>query len=386
MRKALRLRFAPAVLLLAIGLAGCGGGGDAAGTATHANALGTSAVPANPMAKSGGSVSSQIKKLQRYDIDPTKVFVAGISSGGFAAVQMHVAHSSTFKGAAIYAGGVYWCAGAGGAATALANCGGLTLPTNQASYNSTLTASETYLDAQSSLGTIDPETNLRGQPVYLWSGTQDEVVNPLEMADLNSEYLRYGANVHFDNAFPAEHGWESPDGELACGTLGSPYMVRCALNGAVYDSVKTWLTMFLGQLKPRNNGKLSGTLSLFDQTEFGASPNVSMSPTGSVFVPKACAQGSQCGFVLALHGCLQEASLIGNRWVTEAGINEWADTNRLVVVYPDTIPSSAPGPTNPNACFDWWGYSNQYDPNYALKSGLQMSVLYAMVQRVTGRP
>jgi hypothetical protein len=300
-------------------------------------------------------------------------------------VQMHVAHSSTFKGAAVYAGGVYWCAGAGGVATALTNCGGLTLPTNQASYNSTLAVSETYLDAQSSLGTIDPVANLRGQSVYLWSGTQDEVVNPLEMADLNSEYQHYGANVRFDNSYPAEHGWESPDGELACGTLGSPYMVRCSVNGAVYDSVKTWLTMFLGSLKPRNNGKLSGTLSQFDQTEFGASPNVSMSSTGSVFVPKACAQGSKCGFLLALHGCLQEASLIGDRWVSEAGINEWADTNKLVVVYPDTIASSAPGPTNPNACFDWWGYSNQYDPSYALKNGLQMSVLYAMVQRVTGR-
>jgi poly(3-hydroxybutyrate) depolymerase len=66
-------------------------------------------------------------------------------------------------------------------------------------------------------------------------------------------------------------------------------------------------------------------------------------------------------------------------------MNEWADTNKLVVVYPDTSASSAPGPTNPNACFDWWGDSNQYDPNYALKSGLQMSVLH-MVQRVTGRP
>jgi hypothetical protein len=270
--------------------------------------------------------------------------------------------------------------------TALANCGGETLPTNQASYNSTLVPSEAYLNLQSSLGTIDPVTNLRGQPVYLWSGTLDEVVNPREMVDLNTEYLNYGAKVHFDNTFPAEHGWESPDGELACGTLGSPYMIRCSVNGEVYDSVKTWLTMFLGQLKPRNNGVLAGTLSSFDQTEFGASANVSMSSTGSVFVPKACAQGDKCGFVLALHGCLQEASLIGNRWVTEAGINEWADTNKLVVVYPDTIASSAPGPTNPNACFDWWGYSNQYDPNYALKSGLQMSVLYAMVQRVTGRP
>jgi poly(3-hydroxybutyrate) depolymerase len=354
---------------LALALTACGG----AATALESAASVAAAPPT-------------IAKLQRYQIDPAKVFVAGISSGGFAAVQMHVAHSSTFKGAAIYAGGVYWCAGTGGAAGALANCGGETLPTNQASYNSTLPASISYLDAQSALGTIDPASNLKGQPVYLWSGTRDAVVNPREMADLNTEYRYYGANVRFDNSFPAAHGWESPDGELPCGTQGSPYMVKCSANGSVYDSVKTWLTMFLGRLTPRNNGKLSGTLSTFDQTEFGASAKVSMSSTGKVFVPKACSEGKTCGFVLALHGCLQEASLIGNRWVAEAGINEWADTNRLVVVYPDTIASSAPGPTNPNACFDWWGYANQLDPNYALKSGAQMSVLYAMVQRVTGRP
>jgi poly(3-hydroxybutyrate) depolymerase len=348
----------------------------ALGLAAPAASADTAAQPSAPT----------VVQLQRYQVDPAKIFVAGISSGGFAAVQMHIAHSSTFKGAAIYAGGVYWCAGAGGAATALANCGGETLPTNQASYNSTLAASETYLDLQSALGTIDPATNLAGQPVYLWSGTQDTVVNPLEMADLQSEYLRYGARVRFDNTFPAAHGWESPQGELDCGTLGSPYMVRCFANGAPYDSVKTWLTMFLGPLMPRNNGKLQGSLMTFDQTEFGASPNVSMSPTGSIFVPKSCMNGKTCGFVLALHGCLQQAALIGNRWVTEAGINEWADTNALIVLYPDTIASSAPGPTNPNACFDWWGYSNQVDPNYALKSGLQMSVLYAMVQRVTGAP
>ncbi len=328
--------------------------------------------------------TTTVIKLGHYNVAPSKIFVAGISSGGFFAVQMDVAHSATFKGAAIYAGGVFWCAGAGGAATALVDCGGETLPTNQASYHSTLVPSETYLDAQSALGTIDASSNLKGQPIYLWSGTQDEVVNPLEMADLDSEYAHYGAKIHFDSTFPAEHGWESPDGELACGTLGSPYMIKCSKDGAVYDSVHTWLSMFFPDLKPRHDGKLSGTLSAFDQTEFGASPNLSMAPTGSVFVPRACEKGERCGFLLALHGCLQEASLIGDKWVTEAGINEWADSNDIVVVYPDTIASSAPGPTNPNACFDWWGYSNQYDPSYALKSGLQMSAIYAMVQRVTG--
>jgi poly(3-hydroxybutyrate) depolymerase len=347
-------------------------------------ALGLAAFQIPVSAAPPSSPEPAVVKLPRYQVDPAKIFVAGISSGGFAAVQMHVAHSSTFKGSAVYAGGVYWCAGAGGVATALANCGGQTLPTGQASYNSTLAESQTYLDTQSALGTIDPASNLRGQPVYLWSGTKDQTVNPLQMKDLQSEYLRYGANVRFDNSFPAAHGWESPEAELDCGTAGSPFMVRCSANGSVYDSVKTWLTMFLGTLAPRNNRKLQGSLMTFDQTEFGASPNVSLAPTGSVFVPKSCATGKTCGFVLAMHGCKQQATLIGNRWVTQAGINEWADTNGLIVLYPDTIATSAPDPTNPNACFDWWGYSNQADPNYALKSGVQMQVLYSMVRRVTG--
>ena len=369
----------------AIAVAGCGGGGDSTGNGNSALHVSAQASPQASILAVAPTTPAVVK-LRQYNIDPSKIFVAGISSGGFAAVQMHVAHSSVFKGAAIYAGGVYWCAGAGGAAAALANCGGLTLATDQASYNSTLAASMAYLDAQSALGTIDAATNLRGQPVYLWSGTLDKTVHPLQMADLNTEYQNYGANVHFDNSFPAAHGWESPEGELACGTPGSPFMVNCSVNGQVYDSVKTWLTMFLGGLNPRNNGALRGTLSAFDQTEFGATVNLSMSPTGSVFVPKACSQGQQCGLVMALHGCKQQASLIGNRWVAQAGINEWADTNRLVVLYPDTVASSAPNTTNPNGCFDWWGYSNQYDPAYAIKSGLQMSALYAMVQRVTGRP
>ncbi len=165
--------------------------------------------------------------LLQFNIDPAKIYVVGISSGASAAVQMDVAHSATFHGAAIYAGSVYWCAGAGGATMALDDCGGRTLSTGSASYKSTLAQSEAYLDQQSSLGTIDPSSHVAGEPVYLWSGTQDTVVNPLEMADVAAEYTHYGAHVHFDNTFPAEHGWESPDGEVACGTKHSPYMIVC---------------------------------------------------------------------------------------------------------------------------------------------------------------
>lgn len=330
---------------------------------------------------SSAALSATPARLGGYNVDPKKVFVAGISSGGFFGVQMHVAHSTTFKGAAIYAGGVYYCA-TDSVELALLNCGGETLPTGQASYHSTLAQSERYLDRQSALGTIDPESNLRGQPVYLWSGTSDSVVNPLEMADLHTEYAHYGAHMIFDNAFPANHGWESPDGEVACGTAASPYMIACRQGTQRYDSVKTWLTQFFGTLKPRNGGALKGTLQRFDQTEFGAKTGNSMDTSGYVFVPKQCAAGGSCGFVLALHGCLQNQALIGTKFATESGIDEWADTNGIVVLYPYAVQSPGPSPYNPNGCWDWWGYD---DANYSLHGGTQISILYAMVQRVIHR-
>jgi poly(3-hydroxybutyrate) depolymerase len=346
---------------------GCTGGANSRVAPTAS----TESASRAPAAATGGGIVA----LGSYNIDPSKVFVAGISSGGFFGVQMHVAHSSTFKGAAIYAGGVYYCA-LGNIGTALAACGGEGL------YQSTLAASETYLDQQSAAGTIDAESNLRGAPIYLWSGTKDTIVSPLEMNDLQTEYQHYGASVFkYDNAFPAGHGWESPDAELACGTQASPYMISCPSGSAAYDSEKTWLQAFFGTLKPRNNETLNGTLVHFDQTAFGAAASNSMDTNGYVFVPKGCAVGQQCGLVLAFHGCLQTQADIGTKFITESGIDAWADRNNIVVLYPYAVKSSTV-PLNPNGCWDWWGYD---DPAYALKSGTQISIVYKMVQRLMGR-
>jgi poly(3-hydroxybutyrate) depolymerase len=325
--------------------------------------------------------SATVVRLASYRVTPQKIFVAGISAGGFFGVQMHVAHSSVFAGAAIYAGGVYHCA-QDSVELALVECGGETVA-GQALYQSTLAQSQAYLDQQSAAGTIDPAARLQGQPVYLWSGARDSVVNPKEMADLSSEYQHYGARVTFDSAFAAEHGWESPDGELPCGTVASPYMIACTQNGRTYDSEQTWLTLFLGSLSARNGGTLRGSLMRFDQTEFGASASNSMDTNGTVFVPQPCAAGAACSFVVVFHGCHQGHSEIGDRFVTESGIDEWADTNNLIVLYPYAVPAPGPAPYNPNGCWDWWGYD---DPSYSLKSGTQMSIVYRMVQRVTGSP
>jgi hypothetical protein len=57
------------------------------------------------------------------------------------------------------------------------------------------------------------------------------------------------------------------------------------------------------------------------------------------------------------------------------GLNEWADTNNLLVLYPQAIAS----PANPYGCWDWWGYLST---DYASKSGPQMAAIDAMVQRL----
>ncbi|MGH7682775.1 MAG: extracellular catalytic domain type 2 short-chain-length polyhydroxyalkanoate depolymerase [Vulcanimicrobiaceae bacterium] len=352
--------------MLALFLASC---------ASHGNSTLPIASPPQDPAASSAKKTSGVIQLANYRIDPAKVFVAGISSGGFFAVQMHVAHSATFKGAAIYAGGVYFCA-QDNVVVALTACGGEGL------YAPELTQSEVYLDAQSQLGTIDPESNLARQPVYLWSGTQDTVVPPKSMDDLSSEYAHYGASpLVFDSTFPAEHGWESPDGALACGTLGEPYMLVCDQGSTAYDSEKTWLTMFYGNLHPRKSGNLDGSLLQFDQTAFGAAASNSMDTTGWIFVPKQCANGQTCSLIVAFHGCEQTQADIGNTFALESGIDPWADHNNMIVLYPYAIRSSTV-PYNPNGCWDWWGYD---DPNYALKSGTQITIVYKMVQRLMGR-
>jgi hypothetical protein len=79
---------------------------------------------------------------------------------------------------------------------------------------------------------------------------------------------------------------------------------------------------------------------------------------------------------VVLHGCQQDPTKIQDAYYRNTGYNKWADTNNIVVLYPQTAPSSS---GNPNDCWDWWGYD---DANYAKKSGRQMAAIKAMVDKI----
>jgi len=67
--------------------------------------------------------------------------------------------------------------------------------------------------------------------------------------------------------------------------------------------------------------------------------------------------------------------------VNGAGLNEWAVTNDLIVLYPQ-VAASAMAPVNPLGCWDWWGYSGE---NYRERDAAQLAAIHRMVTDLQSR-
>ena len=114
----------------------------------------------------------------------------------------------------------------------------------------------------------------------------------------------------------------------------------------------------------------------FDQSEFLADPEThGMASSGFVYIPDSCASGESCRLHIAFAGCKQTPVDIGDLYARTTGYNRWAETNRLVILYPQSSVSNG----NPNGCWDWWGYD---DPTYHTKRGRQMAAIAKMAARL----
>ncbi|MES2942991.1 MAG: PHB depolymerase family esterase, partial [Pseudomonadota bacterium] len=166
----------------------------------------------------------------------------------------------------------------------------------------------------------------------------------------------------------AEHAMITDDFGSTCSTKASPYINDCN-----FDLAGTMLAHFYGTLNARNNGTLTeGNFVEFNQSQFIT--NHGMAPTGWAYIPAACTAGTQCRLHVVLHGCQQNVTLVQQKYVRNTGYNRWADTNNIVMIYPQTSTAAT------NSCWDWWGYDNA---NYAKKSGPQMVAIKAMVDQVS---
>jgi poly(3-hydroxybutyrate) depolymerase len=313
-------------------------------------------------------VAAAADRLPGLSVDAAGVTVSGVSSGGYMAVQMHVAHSSRVKGAGVLAGGPYYCA-QGGLWTAYYNCMTPSAWTPLPSVD----VLKSHADLFAGNGSIDATSHLAAARVWLFSGTRDHTVKPAVTEALGKFYALYKAPFVLVKDRPAGHAMVTEDSGSDCGVTRAPYINDCD-----YDAAGELLKHLLGNLSPPA-ARPAGQIVSFDQKEFadGDARAISMADTGYAYVPAACA-GAKCRLHVAFHGCRQSAQTVGERFIREAGYNRWADTNRLIVLYPQTI-ARYWRLWNPRGCWDWWGYTDQ---NYATKTGPQLAAVWRMVERL----
>ena len=329
---------------------------------------------------STGMPAGAAAELPALGADLQGLTVSGLSSGGYMAVQFQVAHSKLVRGAGVLAGGPYYCA-EGSTWRALNNC---MSPSSWAPLPPQVQL-KSRVETLAQSERIDPLVNLRDDRVWLLSGGQDHTVESPVMDALAAfyrEWLPAGA-IHYVKPAAAGHAMISTADASAnaCGTSAPPFINRCG----ELDAAGELLKHLLGPLQA-SAGPARGEIISFDQTPFidGKPIDASLANDGYAYVPQTCRTGA-CRVHVAFHGCRQSAAQIGRRFIEGAGYNAWADSNRLIVLYPQTVPRNgiAGGSWkwvyNPKGCWDWWGYSGI---DYHTRDGMQIKAVRAMIDRL----
>lgn len=309
-------------------------------------------------------------ELQKYNVDPNQISCSGISSGASMATQFHVAYSATIMGAGMIAPSPYYCA-QGSVLTATGEC----MQTPATVDISELTAQTERYD---SLGDIDPVSNLLDSRVFILHGTLDTVVDPGLGVKTEEYYLNYvtPANIEAVFDFPAQHTFPTISYGNPCDVARSPYISACN-----YDGAYAILNSLYGGGLQASDGSvtLAGEFYEFDQVEFFyiSPPSLSsMDDVGYVYVPSGCvARDIPCKLHVVFHGCVMGRHKLGDEFVRNAGYNEVGELNNIIILYPQAIATAS----NPNGCWDWWGYTIYY---YATQGANQPLATFRMVEKV----
>lgn len=312
--------------------------------------------------------------LPRMGADASSVTVSGLSSGAFMAVQLGIAYSDKVHGVGAVAGGIYNCS-LGKAENATDLCMKTPEKIDVGSYVKNVQES-------AHKGEIADPKNLASQKVFILNGAEDKTVRPIAGQKLAEFYQAFGALPATEFKLEMGHGFPSSLGKNACNQTQFPWVNKCNYEGAekifthFYGSLNSPTSSSRSFLRPWSTTDAEGELLTFDQTEF-ESKSAKMLEYGHVYIPNACKlANSHCRLHVALHGCLQSPAIVQDAFTRGAGYNRWADTNKIIVLYPATTM----GVGNTSGCWDWFGYTNK---DFAVRKSLQMTAIMSMVERLT---
>ncbi len=316
---------------------------------------------------------------------------------------MHIPHSADIMGAAMIAGGLYGCA-----VQDVTEDGVLALASQAVGpcmkLPFMLEDVSTYKDRLAKLaakGWIDPPASLARAKIYFFTGGSDDVLASETVEKGKALYDALGvpaSNIVFEDrsgpAAKAGHSWVTKGFGGACDANASPFIDNCR-----YDQAGAELKAIYGPDLQPPAAAVSGRFVAFDQTEFAparAAAANGLWDTGYLYVPKVCEPGAAqpCRLQVVLHGCKQSAEELSNVFITRIGVNEWADVNNIIVLYPQahaTTPAELPPNlladallyANREGCWNWWGYAG--DTPYLTKKGVQVDAIWKMIRRLAGK-
>lgn len=312
-------------------------------------------------------ISSAQVAAKKLNLDLTKIGVSGLSSGGYMANQFHIAHSDWVDKAGIIAAGPYYCA-QNSIKTALSQC---VNKSNEAT-NQKLTLQANAYQSSQKISQLD---HLQNSKVWLLRGTKDATIEVNVTRALHEQYLMWvkPENVRYVNDKPYAHHFPTLSSGTQCDVSVSPFIGNCD-----YDAAGNMLSFLHEKLQPRN-AQANGKLLTINQQTLGGEQAIGLGEKGFVYIPKSCEAGESCHLHISFHGCQQNEQTVGNQFVENNGLNNWADNNHMVVLYPQTK-NSVFMPLNPQGCWDWWGYT---DSDYANRSGQQIKAVKQIAESLT---
>lgn len=307
-----------------------------------------------------------LQPLPSLKIDDSRISISGVSSGAFMAVQMHLAHSKLIKGVGSIAGGIWECA-KGDSSRAQGMC----------MHNPAQVMTQEHVELaknRAAKSEIDAIANLNDARVFIFASQSDMIIRPGESDKLAEFYQAFvpAQSIQRATHSSASHGFLTSSYGNLCSMMGTPWLLNCG-----YDLAGE----ILAQTDPQHTALAapgtvdSSSLVFFDQRALIGTDAV-MHGWGAAYIPKACTGPSaRCGLHVALHGCQMNPDFIDRQFVDHAGFNEWAETNQLVILYPQAEKTS----NNPYGCWDWFGYTG---PTYTSKSGKQIQALRTLMKAI----
>ncbi|WP_337879589.1 PHB depolymerase family esterase [Rheinheimera sp.] len=313
--------------------------------------------------------SVQAAPLPKLQLDLSQTTVSGLSSGGYMAAQFHLAHADWVKGAAIVAAGPVYCA-QNNLLTALDHC------IHKVDSAIPLDAINQQLNDWMTQGKLAGKTQLAQSRVWLLHGNKDQKIHPDVAAGLYQQYQQWlpAAQLSYVSDKPFAHHMPTLNAGSDCATSEAPYLGNCN-----YDAAAQALAFILPGFQAATT-EATGQVYPLAQHQIAGDAAATMAEQGYVYIPKACAEGESCRLHISFHGCNQAVEAVQMAYVERAGFNRHADSNKLVVLYPQARASKLM-PLNPQGCWDWWGYTNA---DYANRQGPQIQAVVKLAQALKG--